>query len=168
MQRCYYVLHAVGVYNIVNYSSNSCRCSCTNTSSLPHHEQSHFIFGHRLQIRNREGLREGGTSSKGLRRLDSCREAVQPRPLAGAPDGGARLWWAVSEVRRHRGATQELVQVETHCQGGKALHVGTVDELFPTHNVGLEVEKKRQLSTWNLKEKSLSDVLTLMNTNDLW
>lgn len=41
-------------------------------------------------------------------------------------------------MRRNRGATQELVQVKAHGQGGEALHVGAVDELLPTHNMGLE------------------------------
>lgn len=130
---------AEGVDYVINYCSNS-----ESSSSLPHQEQSHLVFGHRLQVGNSERLGEGGASSEGLRRLDRCREAVQPGPLAGTPDGGARLWRAVSEVRRHRGATQEQVQVETHSQGGEALHVGAVDELLATHNVGLQVEKKRR------------------------
>lgn len=44
----------------------------------------------------------------------------------------------MTEGRRHGGATQELVQVETHSQGGEALHVGAVDELLATYDVGLE------------------------------
>lgn len=113
----------------------------SNRSSLPHHEQSHLISGHRLQIRNRERLREGGATSQGLCCLHCRGEAVQPGPLAGAPDSGAGLWRAVTEGRWHRGPTQELVQVETHGQGGEALHVGAVDELLATNDVGLEEEE---------------------------
>ncbi len=127
-----------GVHFSINQSSGS---------SLAHHEQSHFIFGHRLQVGNRERLGEGGASSEGLGRLDCCGEAVQPRPLAGTPHSCTRLWWAVAERRRHRGAAQELVQVETHSQGGEALHVGTVDELLPTYNVRLEGERNRNISS---------------------
>lgn len=34
-----------------------------------------------------------------------------------------------------------MVQVETHGQGGEALHVGAVDELLTTDYVGLEEEE---------------------------
>lgn len=47
----------------------------------------------------------------------------------------------MTEGRWHRGPTQELVQVETHGQGGEALHVGAVDELLATNDVGLEEEE---------------------------
>lgn len=101
----------------------------------PHHQQSQLVFGHWFQVRHREGLGEGGASSEGLCRFYGGGEAVQPRPLAGAPAAG--LWRTILEVRRHGGATQVLVQVEPHGQGGEALHVGAVDQLLPTDHVRL-------------------------------
>lgn len=35
--------------------------------------------------------------------------------------------------------------MKTHGEGGKALHVGAVDQLLPTHNVGLEKGSERRL-----------------------
>lgn len=49
-------------------------------------------------------------------------------------------------MRRHRGATQEVVQVETHSKGGEALHVGAVDELLPAYNVRLQIGEERTTS----------------------
>lgn len=112
--------------------------------SFAHQEQSHFIFRHGFQVRNREGLGEGCTSSKSLCRLYCGGETVQPCPLAGAPYSDARLRWAVSKVGRHRGTAQKLVQMETYSQRGKALHVRAVDKLLPTYNMGLEVESKER------------------------
>lgn len=52
----------------------------------------------------------------------------------------------MSEGRRHGGATEELVQVETDSKGGQALHVGAVDELFAANYVRLEGKKKKTIS----------------------
>jgi len=122
------------------------------TSRLPHHEQSHLVFGDGLQVGNAERLGEGGASSEGLRRLHRGREAVQPRPLAGAPHGRAGLWRAVAEVGWRGGTAQELVQVEPHGQRGQALHVGAVDQLLATHHVGLEGEEPKETSTAGVSE----------------
>lgn len=52
----------------------------------------------------------------------------------------------MSEGRRHGGATEELVQVETDSKGGQALHVGAVDELLAANYVRLEGKKKKTIS----------------------
>lgn len=52
----------------------------------------------------------------------------------------------MSEGRRHGGATEELVQVETDSKGGQTLHVGAVDELLPANYVRLEGKKKKTIS----------------------
>lgn len=52
----------------------------------------------------------------------------------------------MSEGRRHGGAAEELVQVETDSKGGQALHVGAVDELLPANYVRLEGKKKKTIS----------------------
>lgn len=62
-------------------------------------------------------------------------------------------------MRRHRGATQELVQVETHSQGGEALHVRAVDELLPTDDMGLEEEKETSATSINDGEYNHPQVL---------
>lgn len=52
----------------------------------------------------------------------------------------------MSEGRRHGGATEELVQVETDSKGGQTLHVGAVDELLAANYVRLEGKKKKTIS----------------------
>lgn len=52
----------------------------------------------------------------------------------------------MSEGRRHGGAAEELVQVETDSKGGQALHVGAVDELLAANYVRLEGKKKKTIS----------------------
>lgn len=52
----------------------------------------------------------------------------------------------MSEGRRHRGAAEELVQVETDSKGGQTLHVGAVDELLAANYVRLEGKKKKTIS----------------------
>lgn len=107
---------------------------------LAHHQQDHLVLGHRLQVGNGERLWEGGAAGQRLRRLHRSGEAVQPRPLAGAPHGRAGLGRAVAQAGRHGGPTQQLVQVETHGQGGQALHVGAVDQLLTANHVRLQEE----------------------------
>lgn len=118
------------------------RSDARQRAAPTHHEQSHLVFGHGLQVGNAERLGEAGAAGEGLRRLHRGGEAVQPGPLAGAPHGRAGLRRAVPEVGRRRGPAQELVQVEPHGQGGQALHVGAVHQLLAAHHVGLEVEEK--------------------------
>lgn len=77
--------------------------------SRPHHDKSHFILGHGLQVGHREGFGEAGASSQRLGRLHRGREAVQPGPLAGTPGSGSGLGGTVSQSGRHGGATQEVV-----------------------------------------------------------
>lgn len=52
----------------------------------------------------------------------------------------------MSEGRRHGGAAEELVQVETDSKGGQTLHVGAVDELLAANYVRLEGKKKKTIS----------------------
>lgn len=107
-------------------------------AAASHHHQSHLLFGNRLQVRDTEGVRESGSSGQGLGRLDGGGEAVQPRPLGGAPHGGAGLRRTASEVGRAGRAVQELVKVETYGERRQALHVGAVDELLAAHHMRLE------------------------------
>lgn len=46
----------------------------------------------------------------------------------------------MTEAGRHGGPTQQLVQVETHGQGGQALHVRAVDQLLTANHVRLQEE----------------------------
>lgn len=109
-----------------------------------HHEQSQLVFRNRFQVWDGERFGESGASSQSLGRLHGGGETVEPRPLARTPHGRAGLQGAVSEGRGHGGAAQELVQVETHCQGGQTLHVGTVDQLLATDHVRLKTTTRDQ------------------------
>lgn len=120
------------------------RAAGQSAAAAPHHHQSHVLLGHRLQVRNAEGVRERGAAGEGLGRLDGGGEAVEPRPLAGAPDGGAGLRRAAAEVGRGGRAAQDLVQVEADRQRRQALHVGAVDELLATNHVRLQGNQSRK------------------------
>lgn len=113
----------------------------TAAAAASHHHQSHLLLGHRLQVRNAEGVRERGAAGEGLGRLDGGGEAVEPRPLAGAPDGRTGLRRTAAEVGRGGRAAQELVQMEANRQRRQALHVGAVDQLLATNHVRLQGNK---------------------------
>ena len=51
-----------------------------------------------------------------------------------------------------------MVQVETHGQGGQALHVGAVDQLLPADNVGLEGDDKATSATGDMVNNTCCEV----------
>lgn len=65
----------------------------------------------------------------------------------------------MSEGRRHGGATEELVQVETDSKGGQTLHVGAVDELLPANYVRLEGKKKKTISKQEFEDDIILNLL---------